>query len=259
MAEQPDFYSILRVSRTASHREIRQSYRSLVFRLHPDHNPHPDAAEGFRLVQEAWEALGDPLQRSLYDQLLEQRGQPQRPAHRDPAYRRRGATATRRPAAPSAEKLLIIRLVPYATQMLRLGVLVSLVIAVDFFLPARTSEEVITGNYRTRQFHEFTTDQGHHFQAPYPANRPFMREPEITVSVSPVMRVLKSIDTRSGSFRLQNLPSVYANLVFVPIALLLVSVLGLIIRTGNEVRVNFGVVTLLVLFLNMIFFAMSVW
>lgn len=259
MAEQPDFYSILKVSRTASHREIRQSYRSLVFRLHPDHNPHPDAAEGFRLVQEAWETLGDPLQRTLYDQLLDQRGQPQPPAHRDPAYRRKGTTGTRRPAGPSAEKLLIARLVPYATQVLRIGVLVALVIAVDFFLPEQRLEEVIIGKYGTRQYQEFKTDQGHHFQAPYPLNRPFVHEPAITVSISPVMSVLKSIETRSGSFQLTNLPSVYANLVFVPIALLLVSVLGLIVRSSNEVRFNFGVVSLLVLLLNMVFFALSVW
>ena len=135
----------------------------------------------------------------------------------------------------------------------------SVLVAADYILPEQRLEEVIAKDHRTRQYHHFTTDQGHVFEVPYPANRPFISEPAITVSVSPVLGVVKHIDTRSGSFRLDNLPSVYANLLFVPIALLLISAAGLLLRTGDEVRFNFGVVTLLVLFLNMIFFALSVW
>jgi len=259
MAGHSDYYSILRVSRGASEREIRQSYRSLVFQLHPDHNPHPDAAEGFRLVQEAWETLGDPMQRALYDQLLDQPAQPVAPAHRDPAYRRRSPAGPRQPSPPSPEKLLMFRLVPYATQVLRIGLFLSAFIALDLFLPERIIKEVIVRDHRTRQYHDFTTDKGHVFQAPYPSNRPFIQEREIIVAVSPVLQVLKHIDTRTGSFRLNNLPSVYANFLFIPITLLVISAGGLAFTAKGEARFNFGVVAILVLFFNIIFFALSVW
>ena len=44
-----DYYELLRVSRSAGAEEIKRAYRQLAILLHPDKNPHPDAAEGFRL------------------------------------------------------------------------------------------------------------------------------------------------------------------------------------------------------------------
>ena len=211
------------------------------------------------MVQEAWETLGDPLQRTLYDQLLDQPVQPPLPGHRDPAYRRKPSAGTRKPSPPSPEKVLMFKLVPYATQVLHIGLFLSAFVALDLFLPEQTFHEVIVRDHRTRQYHDFTTDKGHVFQAPYPFNRPFIHEPEITVAVSPVLHVLKHIDTLSGSFRLKNLPSVYANFFFIPLIMLLVPAAGLVFKTKGEARFNFGVVTMLVLLFNIVFFALSVW
>jgi len=256
MAEHTDYYALLRVPRQASHREIRQSYRRLVLQLHPDRNPHPDAAEGFRMVQEAWETLGDPVSRALYDQFLDHPVTEPVRRHRDPAYR---SNAPRRPREPSPGTLLMYSLVPYAVMVQRIGLAISLLIAVDFFLPAQASEETIIKGYRTRFYHEMTTDKGNTFTVPYPEDRPFTAEPQITAYHSPLLQIIKHIDTRSGRFSLSNLPSVYANLLFMPGVLLLVAAGGLAIRSSAEVTFNFGVVTVLVMLLNIIFFAWSVW
>lgn len=63
-----DLYRILEVSRSASHDEIRGSYRKLAKEFHPDRNPgNKTAEEKFKLVSAAFDILGDPEKRRKYD------------------------------------------------------------------------------------------------------------------------------------------------------------------------------------------------
>jgi len=66
-ATEADYYELLRVSRTASDAEIKQSFRALARELHPDVSSEPDADQRFRDVAEAYEVLSDPERRALYD------------------------------------------------------------------------------------------------------------------------------------------------------------------------------------------------
>lgn len=64
----PDYYAILGVPRTASDEEIKKAYRRLAFQHHPDRNPgDPGAEDRFKEVQEAFDTLGDPSKRAMYD------------------------------------------------------------------------------------------------------------------------------------------------------------------------------------------------
>lgn len=70
MAANEDFYSVLGVSRTASDDEIKKAYRKLAIKYHPDHNPGDKTAEEkFKEVNNAYQVLSDPKERSRYDQL----------------------------------------------------------------------------------------------------------------------------------------------------------------------------------------------
>lgn len=70
--EYKDYYKILGVSRNADAKEIKQVYRKLAMKYHPDRNPGNKASEEkFKEVNEAYQVLSDPSKRSRYDQLGE--------------------------------------------------------------------------------------------------------------------------------------------------------------------------------------------
>lgn len=67
MAEK-DFYSILGVSKNASEKEIKQAYRRLARKYHPDVNPSDKQAEArFKEINAAYEVLSDPAKRKKYN------------------------------------------------------------------------------------------------------------------------------------------------------------------------------------------------
>src|SRR5690242_4258235 len=65
-----DYYKVLGVSRDADQKAIRQAYRKLARKYHPDVNPNDKAAEEkFKEINEANEVLSDAEKRKRYDQL----------------------------------------------------------------------------------------------------------------------------------------------------------------------------------------------
>jgi curved DNA-binding protein len=68
-----DYYKILGVSRSATEREIKQAYRRLARKYHPDVNPNDKSAEEkFKQINAAYEVLSDKEKRQKYDQFGDQ-------------------------------------------------------------------------------------------------------------------------------------------------------------------------------------------
>src|SRR5579872_2472710 len=64
-----DYYKVLDVPRTATEAQIKQAYRRLAMKFHPDRNPSDrDAEERFKEAKEASEVLTDAHKRAVYDQ-----------------------------------------------------------------------------------------------------------------------------------------------------------------------------------------------
>jgi molecular chaperone DnaJ len=67
-----DPYATLGVAKNASAEEIKKAYRKLAKKLHPDVNPgDKKAEERFKDVSAAFEVIGDPKKRALYDEFGE--------------------------------------------------------------------------------------------------------------------------------------------------------------------------------------------
>ncbi|HEX3846018.1 MAG TPA: DnaJ C-terminal domain-containing protein [Steroidobacteraceae bacterium] len=64
-----DYYKIMGVPRDATEAQIKQSYRRLARKYHPDVSKEKDAEARFKEVGEAYEVLRSPEKRAAYDQL----------------------------------------------------------------------------------------------------------------------------------------------------------------------------------------------
>lgn len=65
-----DYYETLGVARNASDDEVKQAYRRLAMKWHPDrNNGSPEAEAKFKEVTEAYDVLRDPQKRAVYDRF----------------------------------------------------------------------------------------------------------------------------------------------------------------------------------------------
>ena len=69
------WYEVLEVPESATTEQVRSAYLKLVREYHPDRVPEhltklrADAEDKFKLIQQAWAVLGDPVKRGQYDRI----------------------------------------------------------------------------------------------------------------------------------------------------------------------------------------------
>ena len=70
MSSKRDYYEVLGVQRSATDQELKQAYRRLAVKFHPDKNPgDKEAEEKFKELSEAYQVLSQPELRSRYDRF----------------------------------------------------------------------------------------------------------------------------------------------------------------------------------------------
>ena len=65
---QEDYYRVLGVDQNATDRQIKEAFRTLAFKYHPDRNKeNPVAVENMKKVNEAYAVLSNPAKKREYD------------------------------------------------------------------------------------------------------------------------------------------------------------------------------------------------
>ncbi|KAK9872888.1 hypothetical protein WA026_020242 [Henosepilachna vigintioctopunctata] len=67
-----DYYGILQIPRTSTTLDIKKAYRGLALEFHPERLQQSNAQEVFSLICEAYDVLGDPFRRAIFDQFGEE-------------------------------------------------------------------------------------------------------------------------------------------------------------------------------------------
>lgn len=260
-----DYYRVLGVPRTAQPAEIKRVYRKLVQQLHPDVNPDPQAQEHIKLVNEAYDVLGDEVKRSQYDYRLENPytqifEPPAAPSHRDPRYRGRSAYKPPQPKGPTQRDLMMASL-PYLKPVAITGCLLFILLCADFFLPPTKHIETLVKfrneNYRRGGQDYLITDTGREIKIAAEDAQSLTVSMQIVFTESALMGVLMDVQTNDGTVNISNLGTLYDNFIFVPLLLVVGCVLWIASIGSIEFRFNLGIVIVFMLIFTVILIFIS--
>ena len=256
-----DYYAILGVSANATASEIKKAFRRLAVLYHPDKNPSPEAKPRFQEINEAYDILGDAEKRALYDARLANPlaalfNEPVN-VHPDPAYRRaRRPPRPPRPKEPPASYMLMRDSLKYVLWVSRVGLIVTTLFFIDYFLPYRQIQETIMEMYSVRTrgqnvYHVIRTDGGHDIKV-YDFNPSVLGgEGELVMAVTPIYRSVMSVSNPSLSYTAW-VAYTYTTMIFFPILLFVNSLLALIYRKRVEFCFNLNVTASVLLIINLI-------
>ncbi len=251
----------------ASEAEVKQAYRKLALQFHPDKNRSPEAEAIFKEINEAYECLGDPLRKAIYDQMLrgvptgEQVQEPVR-THRDPRYRPKPTTnAPRRPTHREELLAMMATNLRYTLMISRLTLLFSLALIADYSLPpVKTTTEIVTATherlqnrYGTENRFEMELKDGKKVTVSLADGRNLRSTTKIGVYRSAWLAVPLIVEDEATHYRAPVYLSIYGNFIFWPILLLLTSLVGTFYWKGVEFRFNVGIVNFILFLLTLIF------
>lgn len=69
MSDKRDYYEVLGVEKNASEGDLKNAFRSLARKYHPDRSTEEDAEDKFKEIQEAYAVLSDQEKRTQYDRF----------------------------------------------------------------------------------------------------------------------------------------------------------------------------------------------
>lgn len=261
MSDLKNYYFILSLNIYANDTEIKQSYRRMALQFHPDKNSSPEAEAIFKEVNEAYEVLGDPLRKAIYDQML--RGVPaeeqvQEPVqkHRDPRYRPRPKTNAPRRATHREEILaMMVENLRYTLMISRLTLLFSVILITDYSLPpVKTMIKVISENPTDRgNSFKLELNDGKSVNVSRAGARNLRNANRIGIYRSAWFSIPLTLEDESTHYHTDVQLSIYGNFIFWPILLLLTSLVGTFYWKGVEFRFNVGIVNFILFLLTLIF------
>jgi curved DNA-binding protein CbpA len=257
-----NYYFILSLNIYASDAEVKRAYRKLAIQFHPDKNKSPEAEEIFKEVNEAYEVLGDPLRKVIYDQMLKgeqvvEQAQPEPPKHRDPRYKPRPQNQ-QRPRKPTHREEILSMMalnLRYALMISRLTLLFSVVLIADYSLPPiKSKTEVVNENpSNSGSSYKLELLDGKSVSVSREAARKLRRADQIAIYRSAWFSVPVALEDERTHYRTSIQLSIYGNFIFWPILLMLTSLVGTFYWKGVEFRFNIAIVNFLLFLLTLVF------
>lgn len=249
-----DYYSILGIPRSATSNEIKDAYRTLAKKFHPDINASPDAERIFKELNEAYEVLGDPIKKAQYDQpFLYKPVTTTEPVHRDRAYRSQRYASPKNSEAQRLQQLKE-EYKPIFVWLCKIGLSFSILIALDVIIPPAKTQEVIAqslysrGSRRSAPVHTFVTGDKTKFKWYGDDNAGFTLDVNDSINLQ-TSRIFFNVLTvqKPGKAAVVWVTRIYTRLIFFPIILLIASTLGLVFKNNANAVLNLATVSFVTL------------
>ncbi len=245
-----DYYQILQVSPEADATEIKKSFRRLATLYHPDKNADPDANQVFQEINEAYQVLTDSQQRQLYDlQRLY-------PSLATPYTPPRTQTPRRPPPVYRAQRRVYFDLRPYvlfARIISQVSLAFCLLLTLDYLLPWPSTEEPLLGLRvfnRTGRIEITTPNRVVTMPMTQAINVDLNQYTPVLIYRTPLMASVMRAELQGMQARTDN--NIYGNLIFFPALLLLLSLLALFSNSTQEMTVNFGIASTIILLITLV-------
>lgn len=246
-----DYYAILGVSKTSSANTIRDAYRKLAKQFHPDINKEAFAEHYFKEVNEAYETLGDPEKRAVYDQpaieFVFESSSP--PRHRDRAYHRQQPQPDYESDSQRLKRLSEEYKI-YFVWFCRVGLAFSVLFGLDRILPTKISEQTIVEveveRYRRAISYHIITDRGRNIvldPVDFSHLGDMAKEGPIALELTMLFSTVLSIQGGLGEPSIW-VEKLYTTLSFFPSILFLASLIGELLKRKTEVVLNCGTISL---------------
>jgi hypothetical protein len=254
-----NYYFILGINIYARDEDIKRAYRQLALQYHPDVNPSPEAEAKFKEINEAYEVLGDPQRKLLYDQMLvgiepEVVRNPQ--PHRDPRYRPKSAEYIREVLAEKKPHFEFMEThLRYAQLASRLALLFAAVLLADYSMEGEKTAQVITATEKRigNESIRLEMREGNAFTLGGKSVGEFGQGASVSLYTSPIFKVPTQIENDVTHFRAGLPITIYGNFFFGPILLFITALVGSFYWKGIEFRFNLGVMNALLMILNLMF------
>ncbi len=232
------YYRVLGLSPGARKPKIKQAFRQLALKYHPDVNSDPDAAEKFLDIVEAYQVLyeGKSAYRPSYEAKSFSEDERLRRAREVARQVNRERTAIEK---AFYERVKTGYLMKYAHLVSFLFILLSILTSLNYFLPYKESASFIRSKdmhyfYHLDEDRAFVTVCNHAYRVPLSAFFEAKRGDSVTVEVSAIFNDVMNVRFEAGgvNYVLQPHESLYTYFPLVPL-MMLIPFLNLIFMKPN--------------------------
>ncbi|NJN42213.1 MAG: hypothetical protein HC811_08325 [Flammeovirgaceae bacterium] len=190
------------------------------------------------------------------------------PVHRDPAYRRRDRPYQTQ-KKKDVQRELMIQYAPLARWASRFAMVLALVFIIDYAIPFKKMEESVmevqkvyiasrVGKLVNPLQVKLVTSAGRELEVSYDFNIARENSP-IEVTQSRLLQVPIAVALlHDNQYRERIQKSIYQNLIFFPVILIILSVIGVVVKNNVEMEFNLGIANFAITLLSLIFLIISI-